>query len=70
MASERKEKKIDFAALSDEELMKYEIAHEIGLFPKVMEQGWRSLSSKESGKIGGILASRKRKEKKKDTAAR
>lgn len=63
MASERKEKKIDFAALSDEELMKYEIAHEIGLFPKVMEQGWRSLSSKESGKIGGILASRKRKMK-------
>ncbi len=58
---EKKEKKIDFATLSDEELMKYEIAHEIGLFPKVMEQGWRSLSSKESGKIGGILASRKRK---------
>lgn len=63
MASEKKEKKIDFATLSDEELMKYEIAHEIGLFPKVMEQGWRSLSSKESGKIGGILASRKRKMK-------
>ena len=57
----KKRKKIDFATLSDEELMKYEIAHEIGLFPKVMEQGWRSLSSKESGKIGGILASRKRK---------
>lgn len=61
MATEKKEKQIDFAALSDEELMKYEIAHELGLFPKVMEQGWRSLSSKESGKIGGILASRKRK---------
>jgi hypothetical protein len=61
MSSEKKEKKIDFAALSDQELMKYEIAYEIGLFPKVMEQGWRSLSSKESGRIGGILASRKRK---------
>jgi len=57
----KKEKKIDFALLSDEELMKYEIAHELGLFSKVMEDGWRSLSSKESGKIGGILSSRKRK---------
>lgn len=56
-----KEKKIDFAKLSDQELMKYEIAHELGLFGKVMDEGWRSLSSKESGKIGGILSSRKRK---------
>lgn len=67
MAS-KKEKKIDFASLSDKELMKYEIAHEIGLFPKVMEQGWRSLSSKESGKIGGILASRTKKHSNKNTS--
>ena len=63
MSAEKKKKEIDFAALSDEELMKYEIAYEIGLFSKVMEQGWRSLSSKESGKIGGILSARKRKQK-------
>ena len=63
MASEKKEKEIDFASLSDEELLKYEIAYEIGLFPKVMEHGWRSLSSRENGKIGGMIAGRKRKQK-------
>lgn len=56
----RKEKPIILEELSKEELMKYEIAQELGLFDKVMEEGWKSLSSKETGRIGGLLAKRKR----------
>ena len=40
---------------------KLEIAEELGLLDKVMTEGWRSLSSKETGRIGGLLAKRKRK---------
>ena len=42
------------------EKMKYEIAEELGLLDRVLEEGWRSLSSKETGRIGGLLARRKR----------
>lgn len=59
MAS-RKEKPIVLSELSKEELMKYEIAEELGLLDKVMTEGWRSLSSKETGRIGGLLAKRKK----------
>lgn len=40
--------------------LKYEIAEELGLIEKVKEGGWKSLSPKESGKIGGILSRRKK----------
>ena len=43
------------------ERMKYEIAEEMGLLDKVLEDRWRSLSAKETGKIGGMMTSRKRK---------
>ena len=36
------------------------LAEEIGVYDKVMEGGWRVLSAKESGRIGGILSKRKR----------
>ena len=57
----KKQKPIILDELSKEELMKYEIAEELGLLDKVMTEGWRSLSSKETGRIGGLLAKRKRK---------
>ncbi len=50
----------DVRELSKEEQMKYEIADEIGVLDKVFTSGWRSLSAKESGRIGGILANRKK----------
>lgn len=62
-----KKEKIEVHSLSDldllepDERLKYEIAHEIGLFDKVVEKGWKSLSSKESGRIGGLLSNRKKK---------
>lgn len=70
MPKEKKEKpKIlnmeDVKQLSKEEQMKYEIAEEIGVVDKVFESGWRSLSAKESGRIGGILANRKKKSQQK-----
>ena len=40
--------------------MKYEIAEELGLLDKVMEQGWKSLSSKETGRIGGLINKKKK----------
>lgn len=59
--SAKKEKPIDLKNLEPEEKLKYEIAEELGLLDKVMEDGWRSLSSKETGRIGGLITKRKRK---------
>ena len=56
----KKEKKIDLANLEPEEMAKYEIAEELGLLYKVLEQGWKSLTSKETGRIGGMVTKRKR----------
>ena len=42
------------------DIMKYEIAEELGLIDKVNATGWKSLTAKESGRIGGILARRKK----------
>ena len=45
--------------------MKYEIAEELGLLDRVMEQGWKSLSSKETGRIGGLMTKETKSTKKK-----
>ncbi|MGN0398759.1 MAG: small, acid-soluble spore protein, alpha/beta type [Blautia sp.] len=47
-----------------EEKVKYEIARELGLLDQVLESGWKSLSAKETGRIGGIMTKRKREQKK------
>ena len=47
--------------LTPDDIMKYEIAEELGLMDKVKTSGWKSLTARESGKIGGMLASRKRR---------
>ena len=56
----RKEKKIDLDNLTPEESLKLEIAAEIGVYDKVLTQGWRSLTAKESGRIGGMMTRRRR----------
>lgn len=58
--SKSKKKEICLEELTAEEKMKYEIAEELGLLDKVMKEGWRSLSSKETGKIGGLVTKRRR----------
>ena len=42
------------------EKVKYEIAEELGLMDKVKKEGWGGLSSEETGRIGGIMAKRKK----------
>lgn len=48
--------------MKKDEQLKLEIAKELGLYERIMEHGWKSLSPKETGRIGGIL-SRKKKNK-------
>ena len=40
--------------------MKFEIAAELGLADKVIQGGWRCLTAKESGRIGGLITKKKR----------
>ncbi|MCL2049676.1 MAG: alpha/beta-type small acid-soluble spore protein [Defluviitaleaceae bacterium] len=47
--------------MKEHEELKMEIAEELGLLEKVTTNGWKSLTAKESGRIGGILARRKMK---------
>lgn len=57
--SKKKEKKIDWNNLEPEEQLKYEIAEELGLLDRVKNEGWKSLSAKETGRIGGLMTRRK-----------
>ena len=50
--------------LLPEDEMKYEIAEEMGLLDKVLNEGWKSLSAKETGRIGGLMTKRKREKSK------
>ena len=58
--TEKKITREDIAQMEGQERMKYEIAEELGLLDQVLEQGWRSLSAKETGKVGGMITSRKK----------
>lgn len=64
--SKKKEEKIDLNKIPQEEQLKYEIAEELGVLDKVLEDGWKSLSAKETGRIGGLMTKRRREEKKKE----
>ena len=54
-----KKKQICIEELTPEEKMKYEIAEELGLLDRVMKDGWKSLTSKETGRIGGMVTKRR-----------
>ena len=56
---------VDWKNLTEQEKMKYEIAGELGLLDQVMREGWKSLSSKETGRIGGLMTKKRRQEQKK-----
>ncbi len=53
MSAQKKETELN-------EKLKYEIAEELGLLDKVLEGGWKSLTSKETGKIGGLITKKRR----------
>lgn len=50
-----------------EDILKYEIAEELGLMDKIEQVGWGGLTAKESGRIGGLITVRKREMMKKNT---
>ena len=56
----QKRKKNDVHNMTPDEQLKFEIAQELGLDEKVLQKGWKSLTSKESGRIGGMITGRKR----------
>ncbi|NLL73668.1 MAG: small, acid-soluble spore protein, alpha/beta type [Clostridiales bacterium] len=68
--AKKADKKIDLNNLKPEEELKYEIASELGYLDKVLTSGWKSLTAKESGRIGGIMTKRKREEKKQNEQAK
>lgn len=43
-----------------DENLKYEVARELGLLEKVQEVGWKGLTPKETGRIGGLMTKKKR----------
>lgn len=62
--SKKKEEKIDLNKIPENEKIKYEIAQELGVLDKVLATGWKSLSAKETGRIGGLMTKRKKEAKK------
>ena len=61
--SKKTKKPFDVKNMTPEEQLKFEIAEELGLGDRVLKDGWRSLTSKESGRIGGLITKRKRQMK-------
>ena len=57
---EHPKKTPSWEGLPEEERIKYEIAQELGLLEQVRKGGWKSLSAKETGRIGGLMTGRKR----------
>ncbi len=66
--AKKKDEKIDLNNIPEEEKVKYEIAEELGLLDKVLDSGWKSLSAKETGRIGGLMTKRKRESERKKNA--
>ncbi len=64
--SSKKKKPIRLEDLTPDEKVKYEIAEELGLLDRVMKDGWKSLTSKETGRIGGLITKKKRENEKND----
>ncbi len=60
--AKKSEKPVNLAEIEPEEKMKYEIAEELGLLDRVLADGWKSLTAKETGRVGGILAKRRKQE--------
>ena len=60
-------KKMNWEDMTPQEQLKFEIAQELGLGDQVIEKGWRSLTAKESGKIGGLMTKRKREMSQQDS---
>ncbi len=49
--------------LTQKDLLKIEIAKELGIWEQVERDGWESLSNEACGRVGGIMSKRLREEK-------
>jgi hypothetical protein len=56
-ANKNKKKKKE---VTPQDIMKYEIAMELGLGEKLSRVGWGGLTASETGRIGGIITRKKR----------
>lgn len=61
MAEEKKGRKKKVKPPTKEELLRLEIAEELGLGDKIRQYGWGGLNAKEAGRIGGIITQRIKK---------
>ena len=50
---------INLSELDADVQKKYEGAKELGIYDKVLEKGWGSLTAEETGRVGGVLRKRK-----------
>ena len=50
---------INLSELDADVQKKYEVAKELGIYDKVLEKGWGSLTAEETGRVGGTLRKRK-----------
>lgn len=50
---------INLSELDADVQKKYEVAKELGIYDKVLEKGWGSLTVEETGRVGGVLRKRK-----------
>ncbi|MBP8690880.1 MAG: small, acid-soluble spore protein, alpha/beta type [Sedimentibacter sp.] len=62
--AEKKEKNKEKKEPTINDIMKMEIAEELGLTEKVEKLGWGGLTAKETGRIGGLITAKKKKRKK------
>lgn len=51
---------------TENDILKYEIATNLGLSSKVDKVGWGGLTAAETGRIGGLVSSKKKKRKAKN----
>ena len=63
----KKRKEFDYEKMTPKEHLRFEIAQELGISDKIIAGGWGALSAQESGRIGGIIASRNRQKNNPDT---
>ena len=52
MGKSKKKKEFDVHNMTPDEQLKFESAQELVLDEKLLQKGWKSLTSKESGRIG------------------
>ena len=46
---------INLSELDADVQKKYEVAKELGIYDKVLEKGWGSLTAEETGRVGGVI---------------